>query len=85
MRLGRIGQAGPVVVAVNLAESAETVRRAARSFGLRYLPLVLDPRGEVADAYHVWSLPTTFVIDPAGTVAARWVGAVDEERLSALH
>ena len=79
------GGSGVVVVAVNLAESAESVRRAARWLGLRHIPLVLDPRGELAAAYRVWGLPTTFVIDRTGAVSIRWVGAVSEDKLSALR
>lgn len=40
----------------------------------RSIAVVGDPRGSVARAYGVKSVPTTFLVDRRGTVRRRWVG-----------
>ncbi len=49
-------------------------------FHLRY-PSVTDPSGSLADDYGLIGFPTTFIIDPAGTIRYRFVGYLDEEVL----
>ena len=49
-------------------------------FHLRY-PSVTDPSGSLADDYGLIGFPTTFIIDPAGTIRYRFVGYLDEDVL----
>jgi cytochrome c biogenesis protein CcmG/thiol:disulfide interchange protein DsbE len=49
-------------------------------FRLRY-PSVTDPSGSLADNYRLIGFPTTFIIDPAGTIRYRFVGYLDEQVL----
>jgi len=49
-------------------------------FRLKY-PSVIDPSGSLAYAYELIGFPTTFIIDPAGTIRYRFVGYLDEEVL----
>ena len=49
-------------------------------FRLRY-PSVTDPSGSLAYDYELIGFPTTFIIDPAGTIRYRFVGYLDEEVL----
>jgi cytochrome c biogenesis protein CcmG/thiol:disulfide interchange protein DsbE len=49
-------------------------------FRLRY-PSVTDPSGSLADDYALIGFPTTFIIDPAGTIRYRFVGYLDEDVL----
>jgi DsbE subfamily thiol:disulfide oxidoreductase len=49
-------------------------------FRLRY-PSVADPSGSLADDYALIGFPTTFIIDPAGTIRYRFVGYLDEDVL----
>ena len=39
-------------------------------------PVLLDPEGEVADAYQVWGVPETFVIDRNGVILERSASAI---------
>ncbi|MGH2529233.1 MAG: TlpA family protein disulfide reductase [Actinomycetota bacterium] len=49
-------------------------------FRLKY-PSVTDPSGTLADDYGLIGFPTTFIIDPAGTIRYRFVGYLDEDVL----
>ncbi len=49
-------------------------------FRLRY-PSVTDPSGSLAYDYELIGFPTTFIIDPAGTIRYRFVGYLDEDVL----
>jgi cytochrome c biogenesis protein CcmG/thiol:disulfide interchange protein DsbE len=49
-------------------------------FRLRY-PSVTDPSGSLAYDYELIGFPTTFIIDPAGTIRYRFVGYLDENVL----
>jgi len=59
-------RAGAVAVAPFLAR-----------LGLQRLPVYLDPRGNLARAFAIKGLPTTFVIDRQGRVVAGLVGPAD--------
>jgi cytochrome c biogenesis protein CcmG/thiol:disulfide interchange protein DsbE len=49
-------------------------------FRLTY-PSVTDPSGSLAYSYELIGFPTTFLIDPAGTIRYRFVGYLDEDVL----
>jgi cytochrome c biogenesis protein CcmG/thiol:disulfide interchange protein DsbE len=49
-------------------------------FDLPY-PSVTDPSGSLAYDYELIGFPTTFIIDPAGTIRYRFVGYLDENVL----
>lgn len=74
---------GLLVLAVNLQESPNLVRKFARNFGLSF-PILLDETGEVSSAYGARALPMTFLIDTNGSIAARAVGARDWDSPAAL-
>ena len=45
--------------------------------GIAHLPMLLDPRSELARAAGVMGLPATLVIDPAGREVGRMLGEAD--------
>jgi len=47
-------------------------------------PAVSDPGGAIAESYGVTAPPTTFVIDPAGRVAAALVGPATQKNLDSF-
>ena len=66
-----------VILAISTdVEGAQVVQPYIRSRGLTF-PVLLDPTGAVAHRYAVRGLPTTYLIDRAGLVVARVVGARD--------
>jgi len=66
----------PVVIGVNVKETASTVRRFVQAQQLDF-PVVLDPQGELARQWGVRIYPTTILIDPQGQPRWRVAGEVD--------
>lgn len=61
---------GLAILAVNMEESPDMVRRFFYDdLRLTFTPL-LDQDGEVANRYAIFNLPTTYFVDPEGTIAA---------------
>ena len=56
---------------------ADTVRAWYQAHGITALPVLLDPKGEMARAFNARGIPTTVIIDKAGRVVARMEGAAD--------
>ena len=61
------------VVAVNVDERQDDALRFLRRYPVNYENLS-DPRGEVARAYALPGMPTSFVLDPEGRVTLKHVG-----------
>jgi len=75
---------GVRVLAINLGERPGRVNRYLKEHGLE-LPVLLDSRGKVAEAYGVVGLPASFLVDPEGRIVQRVsMGSLDREALEAL-
>jgi len=72
---------GVTVLGVNLREDAATVRAFAEANGIDY-PLLLDSQGAVAAQYQVVGIPTTVIVDAAGSVRGRHVGVLTQAQLA---
>lgn len=70
-----------VVLAVNVQEAREPVRRFVEQYGLTF-PIGLDTAGEVTQAFGVQSLPTTFFVDREGKVCAFNMGALNKSAMA---
>jgi len=70
------------ILAVNLGESAETVRNWVKHLGLTY-DVLLDPGKDVARRYQVRGLPSTYLLDPAHRIQRVYYGALRYEQLQA--
>jgi peroxiredoxin len=66
------------ILAVNVRQDAETAGAFVRRLGISYETL-LDIKGEVARAYGVQGLPTTFFVDGEGTLRGRILGESSPE------
>jgi hypothetical protein len=44
-------------------------------------PVWLDERGLALDAFQNWDLPSSFVIDEAGTIVLTWTGSISRAML----
>ncbi len=64
---------GFVVIGVNYMEEADTVKDFMKDFDLTF-PSFLDEGGSVAEMYRVMGIPTTFLIDREGRIAAKVLG-----------
>jgi peroxiredoxin len=65
------GDAGPVVLAVNVEGDAGRAASVAASLDLRY-PTLVDARQDVGRLYDVERLPLTLLLDRDGVVQAEW-------------
>ncbi|MFQ5855599.1 MAG: TlpA family protein disulfide reductase [Anaerolineae bacterium] len=78
-------QTGLVVLAVDMAESADAVAAFAQRFGLGF-PIPLDRDGQVATQYRVRAIPTSFFVDREGVVRSVFTGPMNgpliEDRLA---
>ena len=68
-------------IGANIQDSHEPARRFLDEFGVTY-PNGLDEGGRISIDYGVVGIPVTFVVDNEGTVARRWVGEIDLDRLT---
>ena len=69
----RYREQGLQILAVSIDEPAERVAKYFRAKGLTYTSLV-DPRGQLARRFGVWSIPVTFILDRRGIILGRAVG-----------
>ncbi len=67
-----------VVLAVNAGESADVVQRFVAEHQLQ-LPIALDQDMQLSRRYGVRGYPTTFIIDPQGTIAAIHPGVLTRD------
>lgn len=68
---------GLVIVGVGMQDTPEAAQAFIRRFGLTF-PNAPDAGGKVAVEYGVYGVPETFVVDRAGTIRAKHVGAVTD-------
>ncbi len=72
----KLAKEGLAVVGVNAREQGAPIREYANALGLTF-PLILDPQGEIQEAYGVIGLPTAFLIARDGRAVARAIGPRD--------
>ena len=66
--------------AVNLQEPKDTVDKFLKDNGYT-MPVLLDLKGEAADAYKVRAIPTTYVIDRDGKILLKKIGGTTAAEL----
>ena len=74
--LHELGGGDPLVLGINVRETATAVRRYLSATGIGF-PVLLDPQGELAKRWGVTAFPTTLLIGADGQVRWRVVGEVD--------
>lgn len=69
------------MVAVDIAEPAETVRGVVEKLGLTF-PNLLDEETKVARAYGIRSIPASYFIDRQGVIRATHIGPLTDEQIA---
>lgn len=72
--------AGLIVVAVDVQEDADTVRRYAQTYGLGY-QIGLDTYAAIMKTYGVFGLPTHYFIDRQGVIRDRYFGPLKRDQM----
>lgn len=67
------------MIAVNVGESEAQVRKFAGERNFSF-DIVLDPRGEISEAFNANRLPMTYLVDREGNIIRRAVGAREWDR-----
>ncbi len=68
------GKDGAVILAVNVAETSETINQYFTEQGITGLEVLLDANQDVSEAFAIDRFPTTYVIDAAGVVRYKYYG-----------
>ncbi len=76
------GADGAVILAVNVAETSETVTKYFDEQGISGLTVMLDEKQDVSSAYAIDRFPTTYVIDAAGVVRFKYYGEMTHEDMT---
>jgi peroxiredoxin len=84
------GDQGLVIIGIDLAnqertgaEGVDDVRAFATRYGVTY-PIALDVEGEVARAFQIYPIPTSFFIDPSGTIRYVRAGPIDTREIEPI-
>lgn len=72
---------GVIVAGLNQKDDEIEAKRFLASLGNPFHYLGADPDGSVSLQYGVYGLPETFVIDRAGIIRAKYIGAITTEQL----
>ena len=64
------------VIAVNVGETAVSVKSYLRTNGITTLPVAFDPTKEISRSYQIGPLPTSLFIKPDGTLYKRVEGGM---------
>jgi peroxiredoxin len=68
------------LIAIEAGEPAAEVASFVRQYKLTF-PVWLDPGSKATTAFRNDALPSSYVIDPQGTVRLAWSGAIDRDNL----
>ena len=71
---------GLVLIAIDVQEDADSVRRYATTYGLTY-PIGLDITGAVFRTYRIFGLPSHYFIDRDGVIRARYFGPLTRDQI----
>lgn len=72
---------GVQFVGIDIQDREEDGRAFVRRFGLRY-PHIFDPKATIATKLGVFGIPTVFLVDRQGRIAAVLVGKQPEAKLT---
>lgn len=71
------------VIGINVYQDKEEVERFVHELGLTF-PILLDREGDVAEAYNVFGIPVSYLIDSSGIVKEKYLGGLSQEELKEI-
>jgi cytochrome c biogenesis protein CcmG, thiol:disulfide interchange protein DsbE len=86
----KLSDQGLVIIGIDLAnqertgaEGVDDVRAFTSRYGVTY-PIALDVAGETARAFQIYPIPTSFFVDPSGTIRYVRAGPIDAREIEPL-
>jgi peroxiredoxin len=74
---------GPIILAVNVAETTDTVKNFLSEHQVSALTVLMDAKQDVFSAYNIDRMPTTYVIDKTGVVRYKHYGEMKSDDIAA--
>ncbi len=74
------GKKGLVILAVNVGQRKDVVRKLAKEMGISY-PVLLDPDQIMAKNYDVAGVPRTYLVDRKGVIRYKILGSASDATL----
>ena len=72
---------GIVILGIDMKEGEDTVRKFIESYKITY-PILIDMDGKVSDAYNVFGIPSSFVIDREGIIRDIILGEMNQDSIN---
>jgi thiol-disulfide isomerase/thioredoxin len=76
----RYGARGLAIVAINVDKKEDVARAFLADYPAQFM-IAFDPTGMVAEAYRVWTMPSSYLIDRKGTLRSTHRGFFDANKL----
>lgn len=75
-------RSGIRLVGIDYKDEPENARRFLGTLGQPYAAIVSDVNGRAAVEWGVYGVPETFIVDGAGLIRYKWIGAITPEGLT---
>jgi cytochrome c biogenesis protein CcmG, thiol:disulfide interchange protein DsbE len=76
----KYGRKGLVILAVNIGQKKDVVKKLVKDSGISY-PVLLDLDRKMADSYDVVGVPRTYLVDRKGVIRYKILGSASGETL----
>lgn len=76
----RYGKQGLTVIAINVDKKQEAAHAFLADYPAQFT-VAFDPTGMVAEAYRVWTMPSSYLIDQKGQLHSTHRGFFDADKL----
>lgn len=73
------------VVAINLKEDEEQVAQFVEELGIEDFHVLLDRTGELAEAFQIMALPTSYFLNSDGTIGHKHIGFMNYDQLNEVY
>lgn len=80
--LARQGKNGAAVLTINSTDTPADIQKFITTYNAPHVPVALDTEGSAWKNYNIVNLPTTYLVDPQGTVRYMKLGEVTVDDLS---
>ena len=73
------------VVAINLKEDEEQVAQFVEELGIQHVHILLDRTGELAEAFQILALPTSYFLNSDGTIGHKHIGFMNYDQMKEIY